>query len=150
MARRIRRHLPELRVSLQLQNKSPHTQPLICEGLCFPKGAPLFVRFVLQAAGLSHSPPPTLSPLVSQSSLKGSTFPELFDWSLENTGLRGRRDEWAESHSPSQSGLQSKHCLLTLTRSENGEKEKKREKQMHCWHGFQLIVCHESKSQLPC
>lgn len=41
--------------------QSPHTQPFICEGLCFPKGAPLFVRFVLQAAGLSHSPPPTLS-----------------------------------------------------------------------------------------
>lgn len=29
--------------------------------LCFPKGAPIFMRFVLQAARLSPSPPPTLS-----------------------------------------------------------------------------------------
>lgn len=41
--------------------------------------------------------------------------------------LKGRRDERAGSHSPSESKLQSKHCLLTLTGSENGEKEKKRE-----------------------
>lgn len=125
-----------------------HATPQIV--LYFPKRAPRFMRFVLQVARPSHTPPPTHLTVDHQSSLKGSTLSEPFDLSLENTGLRGRRGEWAGSHSPFESRLQWKHCLLTLTRSENREKEKKREKQMHLWHSFQLIVCHESKSQLPC
>lgn len=150
MAQRIRRQLPELYLSLQLQNRVLVHNPSAARPLVPKRGSPL--REICPSGSRAQPQPSsrTLSLLVSQSSLKGSTFPGLFDRSLENTGPRGRRDEWAESHSPSQSGLQSKHCLLTLTRSENGEKEKKREKQMHRWHGFQLIVCHESKSQLPC
>lgn len=126
-----------------------HHATLRVRVLHFPKGAPHFMRFIFQVAGPSHTPPPTH--LTADQSIKFEG--QHLHWTIwfEFGKHRTERQKgWAGSHSPFESRLQWKHCLLTLTRSENGEKEKKREKQMHLWHSFQLIVCHESKSQLPC